>query len=83
MNDENIIQKVLKNLNVNPKTFALRATSSLIKERYSSFHSGIGKEFSQNNLSLDDLYNHSLNSNGINQQSGKQEFFENLINRFI
>ena len=57
--------------------------SSLIKERYSSFHSGIGKEFSQNNLSLDDLYNHSLNSNGINQQSGKQEFFENLINRFI
>ena len=32
MNDENIIQKVLKNLNVNPKTFVLRATSSLIKE---------------------------------------------------
>ena len=32
MNDENIIQKVLKNLNVNPKTFALRATSSSIKE---------------------------------------------------
>ena len=57
--------------------------SSLIKERYSYFHSGIGKEFSKNNLSLDDLYNHSLNSSGINQQSGKQEFFENLINRFI
>ncbi len=32
MNDENIIQKVLKNLNVNPKTFALRATSSTIKD---------------------------------------------------
>ena len=32
MNDENIIQKVLKNLNVNPKTFALRATSSAIKD---------------------------------------------------
>ena len=32
MNDDNIIQKVLKNLNVNPKTFALRATSSSIKE---------------------------------------------------
>ena len=57
--------------------------SSLIKERYSSFQSGIGKEFSQNNLSLDDLYNHSLNSSSINQQSGKQEVFENLINRFI
>jgi|TARA_A100001015_G_scaffold261988_1_gene307855 2-hydroxychromene-2-carboxylate isomerase len=32
MNDENIIQKVLKNLNVNPKTFFLRSTSSSIKE---------------------------------------------------
>ena len=32
MNDENIIQKVLKNLNVNPKTFLLRASSSLVKE---------------------------------------------------
>ena len=32
MNDENIIIKVLKNLNVNPKTFALRSTSSSIKE---------------------------------------------------
>ena len=32
MNDETIIQKVLKNLSVNPKTFALRSTSSLIKD---------------------------------------------------
>ena len=32
MNDENIIQRILKNLNVNPKTFALRATSSSIKD---------------------------------------------------
>jgi len=32
MNDEIIIHKVLKNLNVNPKTFSLRSTSSLIKD---------------------------------------------------
>ena len=32
MNDEIVIQKVLKNLNVNPKTFLLRSTSSLIKD---------------------------------------------------
>ena len=32
MNDEVIIEKVLKNLNVNPKTFALRSTSSIIKD---------------------------------------------------
>ena len=32
MNDENIIQKVLKNLNINPKTFHLRSASSSIKD---------------------------------------------------
>ena len=32
MNDENVIQKVIKNLNVNPKTFLLRSTSSSIKD---------------------------------------------------
>jgi 2-hydroxychromene-2-carboxylate isomerase len=32
MNDENIIQKVLKNLNTNPKTFLLRSASSSIKD---------------------------------------------------
>jgi 2-hydroxychromene-2-carboxylate isomerase len=32
MNDEIIIQKVIKNLNINPKTFSLRTTSSLIKD---------------------------------------------------
>ena len=32
MNDEIIIDKVLKNLNINPKTFSLRSTSSLIKD---------------------------------------------------
>ena len=32
MNDDIIIQKVLKNLNINPKTFALRTSSSLIKD---------------------------------------------------
>ena len=32
MNDENIIYKILKNLNINPKTFFLRSTSSSIKD---------------------------------------------------
>ena len=32
MNDEVVIEKVLKNLSVNPKTFLLRSTSSLIKD---------------------------------------------------
>ena len=34
MNDQIIIEKVLKNLNVNPKTFILRSTSSLNKRLF-------------------------------------------------
>ena len=32
LNDESIIQKILKNYNINPKTFFLRSTSSAIKD---------------------------------------------------
>ena len=32
MNDQIVIEKVLKNLNINPKTFFLRSTSSIIKD---------------------------------------------------
>ncbi len=32
MNDKNIVQKILKNLNINPKTFLLRSSSSSIKD---------------------------------------------------
>ena len=32
MNDENIVQMILKNLNINPKTFVLRSSSSAIKD---------------------------------------------------
>ena len=32
MNDATVVQKILQNLNVNPKTFSLRASSSLIKD---------------------------------------------------
>ena len=31
-NDTIVIQKILQNLNINPKTFSLRTTSSLIKD---------------------------------------------------
>ena len=32
MNDESVLQKILKNLNINPKTFLLRSASSSIKD---------------------------------------------------
>ena len=33
MNDESIVERVLKNLNINPKTFILRSLSSSIKDK--------------------------------------------------
>ena len=57
--------------------------SDLIKDKYSSFDSGLGKEFSEKKLSLNDLFNHSLNLDNSKLISGRQEYFENLINRYI
>jgi len=53
------------------------------KERYSSYDSGIGKDFETGKLSLEDLRNHALAAGEPKMTSGKQECYENLINRYI
>ena len=51
--------------------------------RYSSFDSGNGKAFEDGKLTLEDLRAHAFAVGEPKQISGKQEYFENLINRFI
>jgi xylose isomerase len=53
------------------------------KNRYASYDAGIGKDFEDGKLTLEDLRSHALASGEPAQVSGKQEYFENLINRFI
>lgn len=53
------------------------------KERYASFDSGKGKEFAEGKLSLDDLRSYALENGEPATASGRQEYFENMINRFI
>ncbi|WP_210465348.1 xylose isomerase [Rufibacter roseolus] len=53
------------------------------KERYASFDSGKGKEFEQGKLSLEDLRDYAIEQGEPTLQSGRQEYLENLINRFI
>lgn len=53
------------------------------KERYSSFDSGKGKSFEQGKLALEDLAKLASKAGEPAQISGKQEYFENLINKFI
>lgn len=57
--------------------------SKLRKERYSSFDSGKGKAFEQGKLTLENLRDLAHTNGEPEQTSGKQEYYENLINRFI
>ncbi|MBO9684622.1 MAG: xylose isomerase, partial [Flavisolibacter sp.] len=53
------------------------------KERYSSFDSGKGKEFEQGKLSLEDLRQYAIDNGEPKTLSGRQEWLENIVNRYI
>ena len=55
----------------------------LRKERYASFDTGKGKEFEQGKLSLEDLRSYAIENGEPKTTSGRQEYIENLINRYI
>jgi len=52
-------------------------------ERYASFDSGKGKEFEEGKLSLEDLRDYAIANGEPAITSGRQEYLENIINRFI
>lgn len=56
---------------------------ALRKDRYSSFDTGAGKLFEEGKFTLQDLHKHASDNQNIIQRSGKQEFFENLINQYV
>jgi xylose isomerase len=56
---------------------------SLRQQRYSSFDSGKGKEFEEGKLNFKDLYDIAIENGELELQSGKQELFENIVNRYI
>jgi xylose isomerase len=53
------------------------------KERYATFDGGKGKEFEEGKLSLEDLRTYAIENGEPAVKSGKQEYLENMINRFI
>lgn len=52
-------------------------------DRYASYDSGKGKEFENGSLSLEDLRDYAIQNGEPQTLSGRQEFLENLINRYI
>ena len=55
----------------------------LRQNRYSSFDSGKGKDFENNKLKLQDLYEIAKENGELELRSGKQELFENIVNQYI
>jgi xylose isomerase len=51
--------------------------------RYASFDTGMGKAFETGSLSLQQLRQYALESGEPAVQSGRQEWLENIINRYI
>jgi len=52
-------------------------------DRYASFDEGKGKAFEEGKLSLEDLRNYAAENGEPQTISGRQEYLENLINRYI
>ncbi|MCC8423778.1 xylose isomerase [Mucilaginibacter sp. UR6-11] len=59
------------------------AYQKLRTDRYASFDGGKGKEFEEGKLSLEDLRAYAIENGEPVPASGKQEYIENLINRYI
>ena len=55
-----------------------------VKDRYSSWDSGVGAEIESGNASFESLEAYMLEKGEITENvSGRQEMLENLINRYI
>jgi xylose isomerase len=52
-------------------------------QRYASFENGKGNDFEKGKLSLEDLRNYAIENGEPKFISGKQEFLENVINRYM
>ena len=59
------------------------ALSKPLKTRYSSFDSGLGKEFAAGNVSLAALRDHAAKIGEPEAISGKQEQLENILNGYM
>ena len=52
---------------------------AMLKERYASFDSGIGKDFEDGKLTLEQVYEYGKKVNEPKQTSGKQELYEAIV----
>ena len=51
----------------------------MVKERYASFDSGMGKKFEDGQLTLEEVYEYGRKNGEPKQTSGKQELYERIV----
>ncbi len=56
---------------------------AMLKERYASFDSGMGKDFEDGKLTLEQVVDYARNNGEPKQTSGKQELYEAIVNMYI
>ena len=56
---------------------------AMVKERYASFDSGMGKKFEDGELSLEEVVSYAKTKGEPEARSGKQELYEAIINMYI
>jgi xylose isomerase len=54
----------------------------MLKERYASFDSGMGKRFEEGKLTLEEVYNYGKQVGEPRQTSGQQELYEAIVNMY-
>jgi xylose isomerase len=54
----------------------------MLADRYASFDSGMGKDFEDGKLSLEDVYAYAKQNGEPKQVSGKQELYEAILNMY-
>ncbi len=57
--------------------------ADFVKQRYSSFDSGIGAKIEAGKVGFKQLEKYALSNKEVKNESGRQEYLENLINEFI
>lgn len=72
-----------KGLKVASKMLEEGEFENVVKERYSSFSTGIGKDIVEGKVDFETLANYALNNSIIKNKSGRQELLEAKLNQYI
>lgn len=56
---------------------------NFVKERYSSYETGVGKDIVEGKATLESLEEYTLNNGEVKNQSGRQEMLESVMNSIL